>query len=197
MQYLRNRSPSPGLPKRRPTSQSPGIVAPAAESDARAEAQIALEQTAAERSGDQPQPGITSCTVQLKPEFATGGDFYPGGRRVNYGGAVITVRYVLNAEGETVDDETAVVGDSSNATRPRFLDALSTRHGRVGQRMGVLGYARGCLHQTPGADGGLQVSLQVRWRPRAEVSDHSVGCNATDRNIGTPPCPPGRWLLWR
>ena len=93
--------------------------------DVKEEAPIALEQTAPERSRDQPQTGITLCEVQLKPEFATGPDFYPGGERVNYGGAIITVRYTLNAEGETVDDETAVVGDSSNATRPRFLDVLS------------------------------------------------------------------------
>ncbi len=101
------------------------IEAPAVESDAGEEARIALEQTTPETSGDQPQTGITPCAAQLKPEFATGGDFYPGGERVNYGGAVITVRYTLNEQGETVDDETAVVGDSSNATRPRFLDALA------------------------------------------------------------------------
>ena len=93
--------------------------------DVKEEAPIALEQTAPERSRDQPQTGITLCEVQLKPEFATGPDFYPGGERVNYGGAIITVRYTLNAEGETVDDETAVVGDNSNATRPRFLDVLA------------------------------------------------------------------------
>ena len=107
------------------SSESSAIVVPAVESDAREEVPIALEQTAPERSRDQPQTGSTLCEVQLKPEFSTGPDFYPGGERVNYGGAVITVRYALNAEGETVDDETAVVGDSSNATRPRFLDALA------------------------------------------------------------------------
>ncbi len=101
------------------------MEAPAVDSDAGEEARIALEQTAPERSGDQPQSGFTLCEVKLKPEFATGGDFYPGGRRVNYGGAVITVRYTLNERGETVDDETAMVEDSSNATRPRFRDALA------------------------------------------------------------------------
>ncbi len=101
------------------------IEAPAVESDAGEEARIALEQTTPETSGGQPQTGIAPCAAQLKPEFATGGDFYPGGERVNYGGAVIMVRYALNEQGETVDDETAVVGDSSNATRPRFLDALA------------------------------------------------------------------------
>ena len=93
--------------------------------DVKEEAPIAFEQTAPERSRDPPQTGITLCEVQLKPEFATGPDFYPGGERVNYGGAVITVRYTLNEQGETVDDETAVVGDSSNATRRRFLDVLA------------------------------------------------------------------------
>ena len=102
------------------SSEPPAIVPPAVQSDAREEARIAPE-----RSADQPQTGITLCEVQLKPEFATGPDFYPGGERVNYGGAVITVRYTLNEQGETVDDETAVVGDSSNATRRRFLDVLA------------------------------------------------------------------------
>ena len=108
------------------SSEPPRVIeAPAVESDAGEEARIALEQTSPETSGDQPQIGTAPCAAQLKPEFATGGDFYPGGERVNYGGAVIAVRYTLNEQGDTVDDETAVVGDSSNATRPRFLDALA------------------------------------------------------------------------
>ena len=84
---------------------------------------VSLEEPSPEGPVD--QAASAPCVAQLKPEYATDTDFYPGGRRVNYGGAVITVRYALNAEGETVDEETTVVGDSSNATRPRFLDALS------------------------------------------------------------------------
>lgn len=84
------------------------------------------ESSAPERPADQSRTAIVPCVAQLKPEFDAGSDFYPGGRRVNYGSAVITVRYALDAQGETVDDETAVVGDSSNATRPRFLDALAS-----------------------------------------------------------------------
>lgn len=99
------------------------IVAPAV--DATEVARIAPEQAAPGGSEEQPQIGDAACAVQLKTEFVADGDFYPGGRRVNYGGAVITVRYALNAEGETLDDETAVIDDSSNATRPRFLDALA------------------------------------------------------------------------
>ena len=84
---------------------------------------VSLEEPSPEGSVD--QPASVPCVAQLKPEYAMGADSYPGDRRVNYGGAVITVRYALNAEGETVDEETTVVGDSSNATRPRFLDALA------------------------------------------------------------------------
>ena len=84
------------------------------------------ESSAPERSADQSRTAVVPCVAQLKPEFDTGADFYPGGHRVNYGSAVITVRYALDDQGETVDDETAVVGDSSNATRPRFLDALAS-----------------------------------------------------------------------
>lgn len=109
----------------RPTSAepSPTVVSPVVESaDV---ARIAPEQAAPGGAEEQPQTGDAPCPAQLKTEFAAGGDFYPGGRRVNYGGAVITVRYALNAEGETMDDETILVEDSSNAARPRFLDALA------------------------------------------------------------------------
>lgn len=108
----------------KPVPAEPSVIAiPAA--DAGEVVRIAPEQAAPGGSEEQPQTGDALCPAQLKTEFAAGGDFYPGGRRVNYGGAVITVRYALNAEGETLDNETAVVDDSSNATRPRFLDALA------------------------------------------------------------------------
>ena len=102
------------------SAEPPAVVAQVADVS-----RITPEQASPEGSEEQPQTGDALCPVQLKTEFAAGGDFYPGGRRVNYGGAVITVRYALNAEGETLDDETAVVDESSNATRPRFLDALA------------------------------------------------------------------------
>ncbi len=107
--------------------QRPGTIAPWSTSGAGPQAKPKAPAVghSPERSVDQAQTASVPCVAQLKPEYATGADSYPGGRRVNYGGAVITVRYALNAEGETVDEETAVVGDSSNATRPRFLDALA------------------------------------------------------------------------
>ena len=86
---------------------------------------VSPEEPSPESPVGQSQAASAPCVAQLKPEYATGSDSYPGGRRVNYGGAVITVRYALNVEGETVDAETSVVSDSSNATRPRFLDALA------------------------------------------------------------------------
>ena len=102
---------------------APAVVAPPVE--AVDLARIAPEQAAPGEAEAQPQTGDAPCPAQLKTEFAASGDFYPGGRRVNYGGAVITVRYRLNAEGETLDGETIMVEDSSNAARPRFLDALA------------------------------------------------------------------------
>ena len=109
-----------------PVAEQPGELAettgvPVVASDDAQETRVALE-----RAGeDAPHDDIESCKAQLKPEFAIGEDFYPGGQRVNYGSAVIAVRFTVNAEGETVDDATAVVDDRSNATRPRFLDALA------------------------------------------------------------------------
>ena len=102
---------------------APAVVAPPVE--AVDLARIAPEQAATGGAEAQPQTGDAPCPAQLKTEFTASGDFYPGDRRVNYGGAVITVRYRLNADGETLDGETIMVEDSSNAARPRFLDALA------------------------------------------------------------------------
>ena len=108
--------------------------------------------TVFEASDGQPQTSDAPCRAQLKPRFAAGVDFYPGGRRVNYGGAVIAVRYALNAEGETVDDETAVVDDSSNATRPRYLEALARD---------TVELVRGWEFAFTGEDGCVQPKVQT------------------------------------
>ena len=48
---------------------------------------------------------LPACAISLNPEFApslaAGG--YPGGRRVNYGAAVVRVRYTVDEQGRTVD----------------------------------------------------------------------------------------------
>ena len=50
-------------------------------------------------------PTPPACVISLKPEFApslaAGG--YPGDRRVNYGAAVVRVRYTVDVQGRTVD----------------------------------------------------------------------------------------------
>lgn len=67
---------------------------------------------------------LPACAISLKPEFtpslAAGG--YPGDRRVNYGAAVVRVRYTVDDQGRTVDaavvpqvaTEGAVPGDLAN-----------------------------------------------------------------------------------
>lgn len=80
-------------------SQEPAVPAPllADTADALAPAEAA----------DSPAAGATlpACAISLKPEFtpslAAGG--YPGDRRVNYGAAVVRVRYTVDDQGRTVD----------------------------------------------------------------------------------------------
>ena len=62
---------------------------------------------------------LPACAISLKPEFAqslaAGG--YPGDRRVNYGAAVVRVRYTVDDQGRTVDaavvPQVATEGDAS------------------------------------------------------------------------------------
>ena len=66
-----------------------------------------------------PCPLIISSNVEeLRPAYPNRG----GG---NYGDAVITVRYVVDEAGETVDEEVAVVAEQSSADRIRFFNRFA------------------------------------------------------------------------
>lgn len=81
-------------------SEEPAVPAPllAGAADALAPAEAADSAVAA-------GPTLPACAISLKPEFApslaAGG--YPGDRRVNYGAAVVRVRYTVDDQGRTVD----------------------------------------------------------------------------------------------
>lgn len=68
-----------------------------------------------------------ACDVRLQPEFRARleSERYPGNRRVNYGDATITVSYVVDPSGATVDDDIVVVPERSVANKPEYFSVLS------------------------------------------------------------------------
>ena len=81
-------------------SEEPAVPAPLLAGAADA---LALPEAADDAATAGPTP--PACAISLKPEFApslaAGG--YPGDRRVNYGAAVVRVRYTVDDQGRTVD----------------------------------------------------------------------------------------------
>lgn len=73
-----------------------------------------------------PEEGV-ACDVRLQPEFRARleSERYPGNRRVNYGDATITVSYVVDPSGATVDDDIVVVPERSVANKPEYFSVLS------------------------------------------------------------------------
>ena len=90
-------------------------------SDAEPIGQLAL---ASDRSATTDLP---PCAATLLPKFLAeaASDIYPGRRRMNYGSATIAVRYALDEQGATVNDEIAVIPEQSSAERPRSFDLFS------------------------------------------------------------------------
>ncbi|MYE10403.1 MAG: hypothetical protein F4X99_01815 [Gammaproteobacteria bacterium] len=80
---------------------------------------------------DPPDPGPVPEPETAGPRFcaltlATGAEgsspAYPRGGRMNFGPAVITVRYEVDERGATVDDQVTMVPEQSRADRERYLD---------------------------------------------------------------------------
>ncbi len=74
-----------------------------------------------------PPTTLPPCDVSLPPRFLTEAatDIYPGRRRMNYGSATITVRYTLDEQGATIDNEIALIPEESRAERPRSYDLFA------------------------------------------------------------------------
>ena len=66
-----------------------------------------------------------ACELVLAPATASLRPVYPRGGRMNFGDAVIAVRYVVDERGETLDDEIAVIPERSTADRERYLDLFA------------------------------------------------------------------------
>ena len=72
-----------------------------------------------------PATTLPPCNATLLPRFLAATDIYPGRRRMNYGSAMITVRYIVDEEGATINDEIEVVTEESSAERPRSFDLFA------------------------------------------------------------------------
>ena len=67
------------------------------------------------------------CDLRLQPRYTDvlTANRYPTGRRVNYGGATVAVRYAVDRAGATVDEEVVLVAERSSAVDARYFDALA------------------------------------------------------------------------
>ena len=67
------------------------------------------------------------CDLRVQPRYtdALTANRYPTGRRVNYGGATVAVRYAVDRAGATVDGEVVLVAERSSAVDARNFDALA------------------------------------------------------------------------
>lgn len=68
---------------------------------------------------------LPPCNATLLPEFRDADGAYPGRRRMNYGKATMTVRYRLDEDGATIDDEITVIREQSSAQRPRGFELFA------------------------------------------------------------------------
>ncbi|MDE0351035.1 MAG: hypothetical protein OXM56_15195, partial [Gammaproteobacteria bacterium] len=124
-----------------------------------------VETVAPERVGpvDEPAPAVpdtlVACDVRLQPEFRARleSERYPGNRRVNYGDATITVSYVVDPDGATVDENIAVVSERSIANRPEYFSVLSED----------------------------TVGVVKDWTFTVEAPDAGQACRATERRMAT------------
>ena len=67
----------------------------------------------------------TFCTATLQERFENSNAYPIRNRRLNLGAADIAVEFVVNDQGETVDDSVRVIEESSTATRPNYFDAFA------------------------------------------------------------------------
>ena len=100
-----------------------------------------------------------ACNVRLHPEFRARLDSerYPGNRRVNYGDATITVSYLVDPDGATVDEDIVVVSERSVANKPEYFAVLSED----------------------------TVGVVKDWTFTIETPDGGQACHATERRMAT------------
>lgn len=66
-----------------------------------------------------------SCQLQIPTDIARWSPDYPKRGRIDFGNAQISVRYVVDESGATLDDEVSVVAESSSAVRRRYFQLFA------------------------------------------------------------------------
>ena len=103
-----------------PDSTEAPVRPPAFDID-QAAPELALDPSSNDQSTEIRDADAPPCTVQLRPRYRNEGLIYPFITN-QYASASITVRYVVDDRGETVDDDIVMVTEQSTATPPRFID---------------------------------------------------------------------------
>ena len=84
--------------------------------------------TSVDLSASGPPVDVPPCSVRLRREFEVE-DLYPSRpysrRKANYGSAEIVVAYMIDDDGETVDDEVSFLPEQSTADVPRHMPLFS------------------------------------------------------------------------
>ena len=76
--------------------------------------------------GEPDQPGMPAvCELALAPANEESSPLYPRGGRMDFGEAVVAVRYVVDDLGETVDSEIEVVSELSQVDRERYFELFA------------------------------------------------------------------------
>lgn len=112
------------LPSEAQTRQEAGPApededaSPVADGDQTLETFVAA---AAKAAADLPEP----CLILSAPNAGALIPSYPRRGRIDYGSAVITVRFAVDEAGNTVDEEVAVLPERSKADQPRHFDRFA------------------------------------------------------------------------
>lgn len=76
-------------------------------------------------AGQPEEPALAPCPILSAPNASDLIPGYPRRGRIDYGSAVITVRFAVNEAGDTVDEEVVVVPGRSSADQPAHFDRFA------------------------------------------------------------------------
>ena len=116
-----------------PTAPALQTATPPEQMDVPTEAGVPAE-SAADAVAATDIADVASCDARLLPRFALLAPAYPGRYRVNYGSATVTLSYVVDDQGETLDESVEVIEGASSATRPTFFDLFADDAVRIVER---------------------------------------------------------------
>ena len=80
---------------------------------------------AGRETGEPDEPAVAPCPILSAPNASDLIPGYPRRGRIDYGSAVITVRFTVDEAGDTVDEEVAVVPERSSADQPNHFDRFA------------------------------------------------------------------------